>query len=270
MMEAILLPTKRKFSWRVFLIVLVLTLVASLLKAPMVIANGYADQPGLWTSIILQVTLSNFVLFGLPGAIGLLLANQIGLGLPFIEGWVDKKPLKGKTGKIALIALLAAAVLTVIGIGVRFLTLPMILAEFGARNIPLSALGESTQGPWWTMLLAALSAGITEEVGFRLGLLTILIWGIGWIWHDETGRAKPIGFWLANLLVAVLFGAIHLLNLSALGLPLMSGLLIRAILGNGLLALAFGWLYRTYGLESAMLTHFFLDVLLYVVLPLTV
>jgi membrane protease YdiL (CAAX protease family) len=160
--------------------------------------------------------------------------------------------------------------LTVIGIGVRFLTLPTILAEFGARNIPLSALGESTQGPWWTMLLAALSAGITEEVGFRLGLLTILIWGIGRIWHDETGRAKPIGFWLANLLVAVLFGAIHLLNLSALGLPLISGLLIRAILGNGLLALAFGWLYRTYGLESAMLTHFFLDVLLFVILPLAV
>jgi hypothetical protein len=100
-MEAIILPTKRKFSWRVFLIVLVLTLMASLLKAPIAIANGYADQPGLWTSIILQVTLSNFVLFGLPGAIGLLLANQIGLGLPLIEGWVDKKPLKGKIGKIA-------------------------------------------------------------------------------------------------------------------------------------------------------------------------
>jgi len=61
-MEAIQLPTKRKFSWKVFLIVLALTFVGSLLKVPMVIANGYADQPGLWTSIILQVTLSNFVL----------------------------------------------------------------------------------------------------------------------------------------------------------------------------------------------------------------
>jgi membrane protease YdiL (CAAX protease family) len=269
-MEAILLPTKRKFSWKVFLIVLALTLVASLLKAPMVIANGYTDQPGLWTSIILQITLSNFALFGLPGAIGLLLANRTGLGLPFIEGWVDNNPLKGKIGKIALISLVAAGVLTAIGIGVRFLTLPMILAEFEARNIPLSVLGESTQSSWWTMLLAALSAGITEEVGFRLGLLTLLIWVVGWIWHDETGRATPIGFWLTNLLVAVLFGAIHLLNFSALGLPLMSGLLIRAILGNGLVALAFGWLYRTYGLESAILTHFLLDALLYVVLPLVV
>jgi membrane protease YdiL (CAAX protease family) len=270
MMEAIHLPTKRKFSWKVFLIVLALTFVGSLLKVPMVITNGYADQPELWTSILLQVTLSNFTLFGLPGAIGLLLANRIGLGLPFIEGWVTSKPLKGKIGKIALLALVATVVLTAIGIGVRFLTLPMILAEFEARNIPLSALGESTQGPWWALLLASLSAGITEEVGFRLGLLTILIWVFGWIWHAETGRVKPIGFWLANLLVAVLFGAIHLFNLSALGLPLMSGLLIRAILGNGLIALALGWLYQTYGLESSMLAHFILDALLYVVLPLVV
>ena len=269
-MEAILLPTRRKFSWKVLLIVLALVLVAGLLKAPMVIANGYADQPELWLEIVLSVTLSNFVLYGLPGGIGFLLASRVGLGLPFIEGWVDKNPLKGKFGKVALIALVAAGVLTAIGIGIRFLTAPMILAELEAQDIPLSALGESTQVSWWALLLGSLSAGIGEEIGFRLGLLTVLIWVVGWIWHDETGRAKPVGFWIANLLVAVLFGAFHLTNLSAMGLPLMAGLVIRAIFGNGLLALAFGWLYQKYGLESAMLTHFILDVLLYVILPLVV
>jgi membrane protease YdiL (CAAX protease family) len=269
-MEAILLPIRRKLSWKVFLIVLALTFVAGLLKAPMVITNGYADQPELWMSIILNVTLSNFIIFGLPGAIGLLLATRTGLGLPFIEGWVDKKPLQGKIGRMVLTSLVVAGVLTAIGIGVRFLTLPMILADLQAQNIPLSALGEMTQGPWWTMLLAAISAGVTEEVGFRLGLLTLLIWAVGWVWHDETGKIEPIGFWLINLLVAILFGVLHLLNLSTLGLPLMVGLVIRAILGNGLLALAFGWLYRTYGLESAILTHFILDALLYVVLPMMV
>jgi membrane protease YdiL (CAAX protease family) len=269
-MDAILLPTRRKFSWKVLLIMLALVLVAGMLKVPMVIGNRYADQPELWMEIILSVTLENFILFGLPGGIGYLLASRVGLGLHFIEGWVDKKPLKGKIGKVVLIALVAAGVLTAIGIGVRFLTAPMILSEFDAQNIPLSALGESTQSPWWALLLGALSAGIGEEIGFRLGLLTILIWVVGLIWKEETGRTKPIGFWLANLLVAVLFGAFHLLNLSAMGLPLMAGLVIRAIFGNGLMALAFGWLYWKYGLECAMLTHFILDVLLYVLLPLVV
>ena len=269
-MESIILPTKRKISWKVFFVVLALVLVSGILKAPMIIANEYADQPDLWINIILSVTLSTLIIYGLLGAIGLLLAFRVGLGLPFIEGWAGKNPLEGRFGKITMTALVAAAILTVMGLGVRYLTAPMILAAFEAKNIPISALGEAVQVPWWATLLSALSAGIGEEIGFRLGLLTILIWVVGWLWHDDVGRIKPVGFWLANLVVAVLFGAFHLTNLSAAGLPLIAGLVIRAIFGNGLLALAFGWLYQRYGLESAMFTHFLLDVFLYVLLPLVV
>jgi len=269
-MEAIILPLKRKISWKVFLIVLVLALISGLLKAPMIIANEYADQPELWINIALRVALSSFILYGLPGSIGLLLAFRIGLGLPFIEGWATRGPLKVKFGKVALTALVAAIVLTVIGLGVRYLTAPMILADFEARNISSSALGEAIQVSWWAWLLGALSAGLGEEIGFRLGLLTVLVWVVGWFWHDDTGRIRPAGFWLANLVVAVSFGAFHLTNLSAAGLPPMTGLVIRAIFGNGLLALTFGWLYKRYGLESAILTHFLLDIFLYVLLPLVV
>lgn len=267
-MEAIILPTKRNISWKVFFVVLALTLVSGLLKAPVIIANEFADQPDLWINIILSVTLSNLILYGLLGAVGLLLAFRVGLGLPFIEGWATKSPLEGRFGGVALTALVAGVALTGLGLGVRYLTAPMILAAFEAQNIPISALGEAVHVPWWASLLGALSAGIGEEIGFRLGLLTILVWVVGWLWHDETGRIKPVGFWLANVVVAVLFGAFHLTNLSAAGLPLMMGLVIRAIFGNGLLALAFGRLYQLYGLESAMLTHFLLDVFLYVLLPL--
>jgi len=44
-MKPITLPTKRKFSWKVLLIVLALVLIGCLMKVPMAIANGYADQP---------------------------------------------------------------------------------------------------------------------------------------------------------------------------------------------------------------------------------
>lgn len=252
------------------LIVLALVIAAGLMKAPMIIANEYVDQPGLWANIFLSVALSTFVLYGLPGGIGLLLSFRVGLGLPFIEGWVNKAPIRGRSGEVALLAIAAAVVLTAVGLGVRLLTAPMILAAFEAQGIPLSALGEAAQAPWWATLLGSLSAGIAEEIGFRLGLLTIFIWMIGWIWYDETGRIKPAGFWLANLAAAMLFGVLHLTNLSAAGIPLLTGLVIRAIFGNGLIALAFGWLYRRYGLESAMLTHFLLDVLMYVLLPAVV
>ena len=269
-MDAILLPLKRKISWKVFFIVLALVLVSGLLKAPMIITNEFADQPELWMNIILSITLSNIILHGLLGSIGLLLAFRVGLGLPFVEGWIANSPLQGRFGKVALTALVTAIVLTGVGLGVRYLTAPMIQTAFEAQNIPISALGKTGQVPWWALLSGALSAGIGEEIGFRLGLLTILVGIVGWFWHDDTGRIKPVGFWLANLVVAALFGVFHLTNLSAAGLPLMTGLIIRAIFGNGLLALIFGWLYQRYGLESAMLTHFLLDVFLYVLLPLAV
>jgi hypothetical protein len=37
---------------------------------------------------------------------------------------------------------------------------------------------------------------------------------------------------------------------------------------NSLGGLAFGWLFWTFGLESAMLAHFFADVILYTLIPL--
>jgi membrane protease YdiL (CAAX protease family) len=42
---------------------------------------------------------------------------------------------------------------------------------------------------------------------------------------------------------------------------------IRAIILNGIAGVAFGWLYWKMGLESAMLSHFFTDVVLHVILP---
>jgi hypothetical protein len=38
---------------------------------------------------------------------------------------------------------------------------------------------------------------------------------------------------------------------------------------NGLGGLAFGWLFLTFGLESAMLAHFFADVILHALIPFT-
>jgi membrane protease YdiL (CAAX protease family) len=46
--------------------------------------------------------------------------------------------------------------------------------------------------------------------------------------------------------------------------PLVVG---AAIFLNGIAALAFGWLYRRNGLESAMVAHFTADFVLYVVGP---
>ena len=50
--------------------------------------------------------------------------------------------------------------------------------------------------------------------------------------------------------------------------PLTTLIIIRAVVLNGLLGLAFGYLYWKRGLESAMVAHFSADLLLHVALAL--
>ena len=69
--------------------------------------------------------------------------------------------------------------------------------------------------------------------------------------------------WLANVIVAILFGLGHL-PATMLLFPLTPLVIARAIILNGLAGLAFGYLYWTRGLESAMLAHFSGDMILIV------
>ena len=74
--------------------------------------------------------------------------------------------------------------------------------------------------------------------------------------------------WTANLLFALLFAAAHLFSASAIGWPMPPLVVTRTLLLNGIGGAAFGWLFWTYGLESAMLAHVFTDIVLYTLIPL--
>ena len=77
--------------------------------------------------------------------------------------------------------------------------------------------------------------------------------------------ALPAGvFWVANILTALFFGVGHLPTMAALA-PLTTALVARTIILNGVAGLVFGVLYKRYGLEWAMASHFAGDLVLHVV-----
>jgi membrane protease YdiL (CAAX protease family) len=61
-------------------------------------------------------------------------------------------------------------------------------------------------------------------------------------------------FWIAIVLVAVLFGLGHLPATSAVT-PLTTTLVLRSLILNGIAGTAFGYLYWRRGLEAAMIGH---------------
>lgn len=106
-------------------------------------------------------------------------------------------------------------------------------------------------------LSSILYGGIIEEVLLRLFCMSLAAFLIWKLFFRSRGKQEIPGgvFIAANVLCALLFAAGHLpATLSMYG-ALTPLVVLRCFLLNGSLGLAFGWLYRRYGIQYAMLGH---------------
>jgi len=265
-MSALQLPVKRRFSWKTFLLLMALILPASYLVIPFSLTfQSISPEPGDWPVILLE-TLLNVAIYSALGGIGLLLASRVGLGLPFIEGWLEKGPVKGKIGATLILAVLVGVVASLIILATdAWVFKPLLSAEMETMGITIA---EEIKPAPWQGFLASFHGGIVEEVLLRLFVMTLLSW-LGWlVFKDEEGRPKASVIWVAIALAAVLFGLAHLPATRVIGLPMSVLVISSTIVLNGIGGVAFGWLYWKHGLESAMIAHFSADIVLHVVTPL--
>ena len=268
-MNTVSLPTKRGFSWKVFFIVWAAAVLGAIALIPFVLSQqlealGSADLPmPLWQLIAIGI-LQSLLILGVLTGIGLLLAGRIGLGLPFVEGWLKKELILERPGRVLLVFIGVGVVVSLILAGLdKWVFEPPIHAELIRLGIPIP---EKTQTPIWQGFLASFYGGITEEVLLRLFLMTFLAWLGSLISRDGEGRPTAVVFWLAIIVATVVFGLGHLPATAALGVPLSPLVVTRAITLNGLPGFAFGWLYWKRGLESAIVAHFSADIVLHVIL----
>ena len=160
---------------------------------------------------------------------------RTGLGAPALgalvagQDWL--RPLRRGLPAALLCAAVTALILVIYGVATQH-----ILTAMPQLDVPLLArLGYG---------------GVGEEIIARWGLLTgfmalALRLGAG------SGRA----FWLANSAAALLFALGHFGVLFVM-LPDPPAWLVGAVVaGNFVPAMLFGWLYRRFGIESAMLAH---------------
>lgn len=151
---------------------------------------------------------------------------------------------------------LRRGIATGLALGVGLLALAALLS----RHLPQIALRNPA---WWKGLLASASAGINEEIWFRLGVMTALV-ALGTAF---LGRAPAWLFWTASAIAALLFGAVHLPQAAAIA-SLTPAVVGFTLLGNGIAGVVFGRLYWKHGLVSAMAAHFATDIVLHVIAPL--
>jgi membrane protease YdiL (CAAX protease family) len=265
--------SRKSYNWRLLVILVVAILVSVILITPYSLslqANALATAKlPLPLTLLLPIQwLETTVVYGIVAAIGLFIAGRIGLGLPFLESWLAGKPDWARVRKFVLPAILAGVLAS---LAILALDAGVFAPRLSAELSQLALQGQQTPTlfpPAWAGFLASFYGGITEEILLRLFMLSLFAWIGRFLNRTPEGRPGLTALWVANIVAAVLFGLGHLPATAAAGLPLDALVITRAIVLNGLAGLVFGWFYWTFGLESAMVSHFSADIVLHVIWPL--
>jgi hypothetical protein len=263
------LPLSHKpMRWRLFFVLWAASVVGMFLVLPYALAiipaKVSSKLPPLHILIPLEVG-QGAIFLGLLTLAGLFFANRTGLAAPILEAWLDGESSWTRLKPILAPSVLVGTTGTLVILALEFLVFqPAIRHQSPAAAAALSLW---IQPVAWKGLLASFFGGIDEEIELRLFALSLLVWLGRFIFRKPDGRPTATAFWMANILAALLFGLGHLPVYSLLA-PLTPVIVARAVVLNGLLGLAFGYLYWTRGLESAMLSHFSADLLLHVILAL--
>jgi membrane protease YdiL (CAAX protease family) len=237
-------------NWRVFAILLAAGLSGVLALLPLMVdlveSQAFGPVPDMPLAAVIGLALlQNGVLLALFIFIGLRLSERLGLRMPLVLALANGQPVQNVMAFVRPGVLLGAAT------GVALIGLEALLF---LRHLP-PALAALFDVPLWKRLLGGvIYGGITEELIMRLFLLSSIAWLLAKVLKTPSGAPRSGVFWLAIVIVAILFGLGHLPITAALT-PLTSLLVVRALVLNGVAGIVFGYLYWRHGLESAMLGH---------------
>jgi hypothetical protein len=240
-------------SVRVYIILIVLL---SILGA----ANAYLPQGTLSTTMPdAQMPASSATMALVTGMIMLVVYDGLGfLGLHLSQklGFPEIWDAEISNRQRFLIPALLG-----VGVGVFLVFADMIFQR-------LHTLGALPHPPFPTSIVASASAGIGEEVIFRLFFISFWVWLVSSVilkgrWQDQV-------FWIVAVFSALAFAAGHfpalmfLYGFEGFG-QIPSALVAEVLLLNGVVSIIAATFFRKYGFLAAVGIHFWTDIVWHVV-----
>jgi hypothetical protein len=241
------------FDWATFLILVLASVPGLLVAIPNLMRRlektavdrlppGKSMPP---RAVLIAATVGqSLVLVAAASAVGTALAPQVGLAAPFFESLASGRPVWESLAPQLLPALL-------LGTGGALVILAAYYLFFRPRldrqTVHSMEALRMDLGLWARLFYG----GIVEEVLFRWGVMTLLVW----IATRLLGGSRPVAMWGAIIVSGVLFGIGHLPSYRLAGCqvtPLFLGLMIVLNLWATLIC---GWLFWQYGLLAAMIAH---------------
>ena len=252
----------QRYPWRLFWFLLVAEVLAALAIIPIAkemlgAALVKIERPAIPLPLLILIgAIQNLALLAITLWLGLKLSRRLGLRMPLLESYVGDKP----GANLRLAPILTSGLLVGLVVGIIILSCLLLLAP-RLPNLPFVI---AARLPIWKRFLACFYGGVYEELFTRLFLLSAIAWIVNRTWRRPTPQLSNSAFWFANIFTAIAFGLGHLPSASLL-MPITAIVVVAALLLNGIAGIAFGYLFRTRGLEAAMIAHFTADFVIYVV-----
>jgi membrane protease YdiL (CAAX protease family) len=226
-------PLTGRRRWMLFVWLIVLSVAlegAEILAAPFLHITVTAP-------LVVEVLGAAALLAAAGAGIGLWLGPSLGWDILGLRGWRRGGAIAVGAGLVmgAAQAIFAARFLVTLGLN---LTLP----------------------PLWLGVIGGLAGAFREEIIFRMGLMTLLTWLGVKLFRQKRPSAALV--WTANILTAIVFGAMHYSSDSAQVSGAISPQAFAALVitYHGLAGLLFGWLYWRRGTLAAVAGHFTTDL----------
>jgi hypothetical protein len=258
-LEEVEAPRLRTLTPYTYIIVLALWLGGMLLLRPFVpvlmeVMGAKAaslTMPRPWTVSVIPLALL---------LVGCFLHRRSGLpATPLLEWLMAPRGSRTPLPRVWLPGFLAALVCAALAVtgalveGMMHRQAPLI-ARLLSGNMPhallLKVLAIAPVG--------SLAAALNEEAVFRFAALSIMMGVISVTYRGAARWNNGVAFWLVNVAQAALFGYVHVA--SGLVASSSGGVVLQtAIASQTWAGLILGYVYRRWGLEAAMFTHFVAD-----------
>ncbi|QTH40672.1 CPBP family intramembrane metalloprotease [Cohnella sp. LGH] len=202
-------------------------------------------------SLFIVMFLQTIIIVNLAVSAGIYFGRKAGLTDPFLEGLGSGKlnvtNLIQQAG-IGIVAGIICAVVWVVSyyafIRPRLDTATVLASEQARQQLGLAA--------------RVASGGITEEIIFRWGLLSLTMWAVLWITTSQT-----IAFWISIVITGVIFGLAHLPGHIAQGCVRSPLLIASTVLGNLWVSIICGYLFWQFGIIAAIIVHMLFHIIWY-------
>ncbi|SIQ62412.1 CPBP family intramembrane glutamic endopeptidase [Maribacter ulvicola] len=252
---------KKNHRWQTAISVLLLFLIGSLINIPfsrevkrLNIEAGMSNVR-LNESVlddVITIGISSLVLGTILVFIGLWFSAKTNLGAPLITRFFSKLPVaKLIDWKAIFSSVILATVVALILLG---------LFELQKELYPVVGKISRPSKPFYA--LVAFSAGISEEIMFRLGLMSLIIAILQFFRKVDNPTNKMI--WTGIIISALFFGLIHL-PLSKNFVELTPFSIGVTMVGNLITGSTFGWIFWKRGLLVAIMAHIVFDLVFHVI-----